>query len=38
MVVMGEVNSLTKSEHTEVPTEWIKKKLIIPKECNGGYT
>ncbi len=28
----GEVNLLTKSEHTEVPAEWIKKKLIIPKE------
>jgi len=31
----GEVNLLTKSEHTEVPTEWIKKKLIIPKECKA---
>lgn len=28
----GEVNLLSKSEHTEVPAEWIKKKLIIPKE------
>ena len=28
----GEVNLLTKSEHVEVPAEWIKKKLIIPKE------
>ena len=31
----GEVNLLTKSEHAEVPTEWIKKKLIIPKECKA---
>ena len=31
----GEVNLLTKSEHTEVPAEWIKKKLIIPKECKA---
>nr|WP_314480921.1 FRG domain-containing protein [uncultured Porphyromonas sp.] len=31
----GEVNLLTKSEHTEVPTEWIKKKLIIQKECKA---
>lgn len=31
----GAVNLLTKSEHTEVPTEWIKKKLIIPKECKA---
>lgn len=31
----GEVNLLTKREHTEVPTEWIKKKLIIPKECKA---
>ena len=28
----GEVTFLTKSEHIEVPVEWIKKKLIIPKE------
>ena len=28
----GEVNLLTKSEHKEVPAEWIKKKLIIPKK------
>ena len=31
----GEVNLLTKSEHAEVPAEWIKKKLIIPKECKA---
>lgn len=31
----GEVNLLTKSEHMEVPAEWIKKKLIIPKECKA---
>ena len=31
----GEVNLLTKSKHTEVPAEWIKKKLIIPKECKA---
>jgi len=31
----GEVNLLTKSEHVEVPAEWIKKKLIIPKECKA---
>lgn len=31
----GEVNLLTKSEHAEVPVEWIKKKLIIPKECKA---
>ena len=31
----GGVNLLTKSEHTEVPAEWIKKKLIIPKECKA---
>lgn len=31
----GEVNLLTKSEHTEVPVEWIKKKLIISKECKA---
>ena len=31
----GEVNLLTKSEHTEVPAEWIKKKLIVPKECKA---
>ena len=29
----GEVTFLTKSEHIEVPVEWIKKKLIISKEC-----
>ena len=28
----GKVNLLTKSEHKEVPAEWIKKKLIIPKK------
>ena len=31
----GEVISLTKSEHIEVPVEWIKKKLIISKECKA---
>lgn len=31
----GEVNLLTKSEHAEVTAEWIKKKLIIPKECKA---
>ena len=31
----GEVTFLTKSEHIEVPVEWIKKKLIIPKECKA---
>ena len=31
----GEVTLLTKSEHAEVPAEWIKKKLIIPKECKA---
>lgn len=31
----GGVNLLTKSEHAEVPAEWIKKKLIIPKECKA---
>ncbi len=28
----GEVNLLTKREYKEVPAEWIKKKLIIPKK------
>ena len=32
----GEVTFLTKSEHIEVPVEWIKKKLIIPKECKAN--
>ena len=31
----GEVTFLTKSEHIEVPVEWIKKKLIISKECKA---
>ena len=26
---------LTKSVHAEVPAEWIKRKLIIPKECKA---
>ncbi len=29
---IGETSLLTKSKHVEVPAEWIKKKLIIPKE------
>ena len=29
---VGETSLLTKSKHVEVPAEWIKKKLIIPKE------
>ena len=28
----GETSLLTKSKHMEVPVEWIKKKLIIPKD------
>lgn len=31
----GEVTFLTKSEHIEVPVEWIKKELIISKECKA---
>ena len=31
----GEISLLTKSKHLEVPAEWIKKKLIIPKECKA---
>jgi len=31
----GEANLLTKSEHAEVSAEWIKKRLIIPKECKA---
>ena len=27
-----ETSLLTKSKHMEVPVEWIKKKLIIPKD------
>ena len=29
---VGETSLLTKSKHVEVPVEWIKKKLIIPKD------
>lgn len=32
---VGETSLLTKSKHVEVPVEWIKKKLIIPKECKA---
>ena len=31
----GEVTFLTKSEHIEVPVEWIKKELFISKECTA---
>jgi len=31
----GEVTFLTKSEHIEVPVEWVKKKLVISKECKA---
>ena len=27
---------LAKNIHAEIPEEWIKKKLIIPKECKAG--
>ena len=32
---VGETSLLTKSKHVEVPVDWIKQKLIIPKECKA---